>query len=290
MKRLLRLCLRESLKRFRGLGLGRIPLVRPMERMMRSALKTDCAVVLGHTMYLDAQDVFDLAMYGRHEPFETELVQQEVKAGNTVLDVGAHIGYYTLIFAKLAGTQGKVFAFEPEPENFCLLQKNVRQNGYQNVALMPKAVSDKVGKASLYLSANNSGDHRICDSREARGTIEIETVSLDDYFKDYKRTIDFVKMDIQGAEYAALCGMTTLLETDRVMRLMTEFWPHGLRTYGIQPSVFLSFLADRGFRLLDVDEEQRRVVPASVAELMERYTRGVRSYTNILCVRGEDIP
>ena len=287
VKDVLRSCFRQSLKRFHGLGLGRIPMVRRLERAITAQLTEQSAEVLGHKMSLDSKDILSLSINGVYEPFETEVVRNEVKAGDVVLDIGAHIGYYTLIFAKLVGSSGKVFAFEPEPQNFALLQNNVRGNEYTNVILVPKAVSNRKAPAVLYVSEDNSGDHRIYDPEDRRPSIKIETITLDDYLREYPGQIDFVKMDVQGAEHAALCGAARLLEAHRIKKLMMEFWPGGLRTCGIQPEEHLRFLLDQGFQLLDLDDLKRRIVPTSVAELVAKYTGGRRRYTNLLCIRGE---
>ncbi|MFQ5574888.1 MAG: FkbM family methyltransferase [Terriglobia bacterium] len=163
-------------------------------------------------MYLDSKDSLRLSLNGIYEPLETELVQKEVVEGNVVLDLGAHIGYYTLIFARLVGSQGKVFAFEPGPDNFALLEKNVQVNRYRNVTLVQRAVSEAAGRVRLYLNEGNTADHRMYDSRDGRKHIEVETVRVDDYFAEYEGKIDFIKMDIQGAEGAALSGMVRLIE------------------------------------------------------------------------------
>jgi protein-L-isoaspartate O-methyltransferase len=75
------------------------------------------------------------------EPLQTQLAIQQIHRGDVALDIGAQIGYYTLIFAKLVGEAGKVLAFEPDPDNFVLLEGNVKANGYHNVTLERTAVS-----------------------------------------------------------------------------------------------------------------------------------------------------
>ena len=85
-----------------------------------------------------------------YEPFETELLLSQLGPGNVVLDLGGNIGYYTLLFARRVGPSGKVFAFEPDPDNFALLQENIESNGYENVVLVPKAAADRAGPARLY--------------------------------------------------------------------------------------------------------------------------------------------
>ena len=148
------------------------------------------------------------------------------------MDIGANIGYYTLIFARLVGETGRVFAFEPDPANFALLKKNIETNGYHNVVLEQKAVSSTTGSLKLYISEDSAGDHKIYDSGEARQFIEIEAVSLDDYFSHKDGAVDCIKMDIQGAEWAALQGMSTLLSDTINMKLFMEYWPDGLEDFG----------------------------------------------------------
>ena len=118
-----------------GLGLGRFKLVRIFANRMTAPIKNDFAIVMGNKMFLDPQDSLLLSINGIYEEFETELVSKEISKNDVVVDIGANIGYYTLIFAKLVGENGKVFAFEPDPSNFALLKKNVELNGFRNVVL-----------------------------------------------------------------------------------------------------------------------------------------------------------
>ena len=233
MKKLLRLSYWQVDKHLSGYGLPRLRAVRYAERLVRAVLRSDYAEVLGHRMYLDPKDSADLSINGIYEPLETELLQKEMGPGDVVLDIGAHIGYYTLIFARRVGPSGRVFAFEPEPDNIALLEKNIGLNGYHNVTLIQKAVSKKAGAARLYLAEKNSGDNRMYDSHERRRSVEIETVALDDYFAAYDAPISLIKMDIQGAEHAALCGMSELLRRNKGVRIVSEFWPAGLKLFGV---------------------------------------------------------
>ena len=239
--------------------------------------------ILGHKMYLDSTDTLGLSFSGIHEKTTTKLVMNEIKNGDIVLDIGAHIGYYTLIFAKLVGKDGKVYAFEPEPNNFALLKKNIAINGYENVVLINKAVSNKTGKTNLFLAEEHSGDHRIYESDVIKGrkSLEIETIKLDDYFQDFEKNIDFIKMDIQGAEPLALEGINNSLK--KCNKLITEFWPGGLNQFGIEPEEYLNLLLRKNFRLFDINEYKNIIVPANITDLknMERLE------TNLLCIKEQ---
>ena len=91
-------------------------------------------------------------------------------------------------------------------------------NGYRNITLVEKAVSNRNGKNKLYISENSTGIHRIYDTRDGRKFIEIESIRLDDYFKSYNGRIDWIKIDIEGAEWAAIQGMPLLLEKNKNLK------------------------------------------------------------------------
>src|SRR5262249_29206299 len=190
-----RLCAR----RLSGLGLRKFAVVNRFNDWVLGRVKSRSARVNGHLMHLDARDSLDLSLNGVYEPFETELIQSLIHEGDTVLDIGANIGYYTLIFARRVGTAGRVFAFEPDPENFALLKSNVEANGYKNVVLVNAALSNQSGTLRLYLCDENRGDHRIYPSGDGRRAIEIPALTGDEYLKDVS-DVRFIKMDVQGAE------------------------------------------------------------------------------------------
>ena len=269
---------------FGGYGLEKFYPIRIIHNFILRHLKSDFAVVQGHKMFLDSNDSLNLSVYGIHEEFETELVKKEIKPGDVVLDIGANIGYYTLIFAKLVGENGRVFAFEPDPTNFALLKRNVEINGYKNVVLIQKAVSNKSGKLRLYLSENNKGDHRIYNSHDGRKFIDIESVKLDDYF-NHNVKIDFIKMDIQGAEGGAIQGMSKLLEKNVSVKIISEFWPAGLKRFGIEPIAYLKLLLRHGFKLYELNEKKKKLDLVDIAKLLETYTIEKDNHTNLLCIR-----
>src|SRR5258708_4586206 len=165
-----------------GHGLGRIKPIRAGYDFFYRLLRPSSVVVQGQRMWLDDKDSLELATREIYEPMETRLFKKEIKPGQTVLDIGANIGYYTLIAAKLVGPSGKVYAFEPDPTNFKILKKNVERNGHSNVVLVNQAVADKNKKVRLYLNPANKGDHRIYDSKDGRSSIAVRTIRLDDLF------------------------------------------------------------------------------------------------------------
>jgi len=284
MRKIMLSIYKKAVKILSGHGIGNFYPIKVIHSFVISYLKSNFAEVQGHKMFLDSKDSLCLSINGVYEPFETELVKKEIKKGDVVLDLGANIGYYTLIFAKLVGKRGKVFAFEPDPTNFSLLKKNVEMNGYKNVELVQKAVSNKTGKIKLYLCEDNKGDHRIYNSHDGRQSIEIEAIRLDDYFKNYNGAVDFIKMDIQGAEGGAIQGMFNLLKKNNV-KIITEFWSIGLKRFGIDSEECLKLLIEFGFKLYEVNEREKKIKPVNVPKLLEVYTPKKENSTNLLCLK-----
>ena len=153
------------------LGLGRTQkMIYVYEEMMSkigSGIREEFVEINGQKLFLDKEDSLMLSIkHHEHEQLTVEYFKKIIKKGDIVLDLGANIGYYTLIFAKLVGEVGHVFAFEPDPSNFELLSKNVKENKHENVTLIQKAVSDKNEKIKLYVSKRDLASHRIFDSKE----------------------------------------------------------------------------------------------------------------------------
>ena len=148
--------------------------------------------------------------------------------------------------------------------------------------LINKAVSDKTGKCRLYLDEVDLGGHRIYNSGDERKSVEVESIRLDDYFKIGK--INFIKMDIEGAEPKAMKGMPSLLKRSKNVKIFTEFVPHLLRKSGVVPEKYLENLWRQGFKIYNVRELEHKLDTMTIEESrkMEKETRG----TNLLCLKN----
>jgi len=228
-------------------------------------------------MFIETADGLDFLIKPTHEQFETEVFKKEIEKGDTVLDLGSHIGYYTLIAAELVGEKGKVFAFEPEPTNFVLLKKNIKINNYQNVIPVQKAVSNKNGKGRLYLKEKKT-QNRIYDSQENDPFIEIETVRLEDYIKE---RVDFIKMDIEGSEVMAINGMIALFQKNQQVKIMTEFYPALIKKSGENPLEFLKLLKKCGFSINKINDQEKKIEPIEDLEGISK----IEDHINLFCLK-----
>ena len=191
-----------------------------------------------------------------HEPAIRRLMSERIKPGSTVLDIGANIGYHTLLLSRLAGVNGRVYAFEPSGQNFALLEANIRNNRICNATAENIAVSDSNGPTRLYLNDSNHGMNRVYDSLCADLSIEVESVKLDDYLRDRVQRVDFVKIDVEGWEYPALKGMIGNIRKNSRIEIITEYSPASMTEAGVDPVSYLEFLLDNGFDIFLIGDKK----------------------------------
>ena len=288
----------------------------PLRRLVRAYDKSDyigflraigvrfkVVPVNDYRMKVDLQDNVitpSLFLYGCWEPYESQLMRTLLRPGMTVIDIGAHVGYYSLLAARVVGSTGRVISFEPSPDNFELLINNIRLNGFSKIIHAEKAaLGDVTGEVDLYLSSYNTGDHRIystlSDDDEIfndgalRRSVRVAVTGLDEYLgeRDIAK-VDMVKIDVQGAEIGVLSGMKKTLINNPQLLLFTEFWPHGLRRFGTEPLGLLNFLVDEiGFSLFQIRPEEQRVVAITPASFVSQ-TRNVdpQQQIDLICARA----
>jgi FkbM family methyltransferase len=229
---------------------------------------------------------------GAWEPNETHWFVRSLRPGDTVVDAGANIGWYTVIAGKRVGDAGRVYAFEPDPEAFALLERNVRVNGLHNVVLEQKALSDAPGHIELFIAPDNKGDHRIYQPEgEHRASVQVEAVTLDDYFRDAPEGVDFVKSDTQGAELVILKGMRGLIEKSPSLVMAFEYAPKALAGLGGDAGEMLSIFQSHGFRMYDLGSGFGGVQPLHPVQpqvLLSRYDPHKEFFTNLLLLKGRD--
>jgi FkbM family methyltransferase len=224
-----------------------------------------------------------LVLDGQWEPLTTRYFKGLVKPGMRVVDVGANIGYYTLLAAKLVGPEGKVWAFEPEDENFADLHGNVLLNGYQNVVLLRKAVSDRDGRANLYIS-KDSGGHSLVRHRYAvrRKAARVRTVRLDSVIPE---GVDIIKSDTEGNDIAVLRGGRRLLESNNDIKLILEF--HATLLGAQYADELVSLLSAYGFKYAYILDDWEMVVKGGTLQELGRVGKTYKHAPNVLCSKTE---
>jgi FkbM family methyltransferase len=205
-----------------------------------------------------------LSENGIWEPFETELLRRSLAPGARFLDVGANLGYFTVLAAAWVGETGRVYAFEPEPRNAGLLTRNIAMNGVQNrVTACEAALSDHSGMARLYLHPDNLGDHQLHASAD-RESVEVQLFPGADWFAGRETALDVIKIDVQGAEHAVVQGLLPLLRASgRKLRLLLELTPRSLREAGSSGEELVDTLAGLDLPFAIVDHLEHQLVPTT---------------------------
>lgn len=256
----------------------------------------------GSRMYLDPWDrspmrrTFRSYLRAPKEPLTTKLFKNAIRRGDTVLDVGANIGFFSLLAARLVGETGRVHAFEPEPRNFKFLIKNIALNAYDQIAAYNKAIWRQPGHLKLYLSNElDTGAHtlrvrhamRYFDQSSEGQSVDVECVVMDSFLAGVER-VDVIKMDIEGAEAGALEGMAAMIQANPGLKMFVEFYPDALREMGDSPEAFIhTLLGDYGFSALVIDElgAKTRTYPITRVEALLALCRERATIVNLLLTR-----
>lgn len=202
-----------------------------------------------------------------HEPATTKIFRSIVLRGDTVLDIGANIGYFTLLARKLVGINGFVFSFEPEQKNYDYLLKNIRLNKF-DIDPINAAVGDKEGEIDLFICPYDSGHHTInqkygiMDYRKRSllrlltphkiKRVRVPMVVIDNLIK---KQVDVVKIDVEGAELGVLKGMKNIINNNQNIKIIIEFFPLLLDKMGTKPEELIRFIKDCGFNIFIIPED-----------------------------------
>lgn len=263
--------------------LERMAFVQHIGRMVARQLVPRSVTCDGIDYLLDATDAMHLSTR-RRESFVVRYLQSQVKPNDVILDIGAHIGTITLPLAKSVGPDGRVYAFEPDLDNFKLLSKNIAANQICNVVAEHIAVSDRTATIRLYQSTSCSALHRIHPSGYCRRSVEVKAISLNDYFESRPQRVDVVKIDVEGAELRVLRGSQCLIKANPSIRFLIEFVPAWIVEGGHRVDDVVEFFRDNGFVLFEVDEENETIRIADFADLLRRYPPKSNWGTNLWCV------
>jgi FkbM family methyltransferase len=191
------------------------------------------------------------------EDFITRFLLNNInlQKGDLVIDIGANLGWYSLVLAH--NRQVEVIAFEPEPSNFALLQENIALNNCTTAKAFNKAVGDKEATLQLHLyKSYNPARHSFIKQKNSIGIVDVPVVNLDTFLLsqgDFKRSIKLLKIDIEGYEFTALQNAGESLA--RTQNIITEFSPDLMKASGQNPVDYINLLVNAGFILQEVDND-----------------------------------
>jgi FkbM family methyltransferase len=208
--------------------------------------------------YRDARTV----TVGLFQLDEAKLFQRLTRPGMTVVDVGAYIGYFTLLSSHLVGPTGQVFAFEPEADAYRYLLHNVEANNCRNVVAVRKAVSDTASTATLVRDPVGPESFLTSGPQPGQGVV-VDAINLDNFFEAQNwPPVHLIKMNIEGWELPALKGMRELSKRNPELHLIIEFNPMAMTRGRISSEELGRTLTELGFRRGQIVERGLKVIPA----------------------------
>jgi len=232
------------------------------------------------------------ASFARHYP--------ELLAGGDIIDVGAHIGYTSVVFASMVDPGCQVIAFEPDPANFAALRRTIESRGLMSTIVpVHAAVGAQPGPAQLWLNDRNHGDHRVVTTHFANSptfradpgshTVDIEMRTIDDLIETGpgRRRITFVKIDVQGYEQEVLAGMRETFRQNPLLTVAFEYAPDSISAIGFEPDEVIVHFTNQSvpLYLLSLDGRLR---PFSVPLLTEQLRP--RGYVDLVATRRDIRP
>ncbi|PLW67303.1 FkbM family methyltransferase [Pseudohalioglobus lutimaris] len=208
---------------------------------------------------------------GIWEPYESALLLRMLGPGQVFVDVGANIGYFSLLAAHCVGSAGAVYAFEPDPANHELLVRSVGVNDYAHIVHAEQAgLSEQTGAASLYLSEDNLGDHQIFATHQEREAVPIRLLNGSRFLGPRIQRLDVVKIDTQGSEYGVVKGLMPLFtRLPQPPRVIIELTPLSLRQCGSSGRALIELLSELEQDMWIIDHVEHRLVSSTAAELAQ---------------------
>jgi FkbM family methyltransferase len=271
----------EPLDHFAGLGVA--------PPTLDSTVTIDATSDVG-PLYLHRDDAVitpTIVKTGCWEPEEAVFLTSVLRDGGTFIDVGANIGYFTLLASAIVGPSGRVFAVEPEPRNVEILRANVWRNRAWNVRILPLAAQAETGYVGLRLSAVNRGDHQVVDASTHTGAL-VPAARLDELLDGM--AVDVVKIDVQGVDHQVVEGLEGVLAQNPKAVLMCEFWLTGMEERGIDPRTVIERYAQLGLRV-GLLGYAGAVSHASADEVVEACRVGDNDFVNVVLTSNDsEIP
>jgi len=219
---------------------------------------------------------------GLYEKETTRLFKAIVGPGMTVVDIGAHIGYFTRLAARRVGEGGRVYAFEPDEENRKRLLQNTRR--FPNVTICANAVTDHVGTVSFFHIPQSTGCHSTIAPASTSTRTTVPATTLDAFTAEHGIShIDVIKMDIEGGEYVALLGMEKTLST-KGLQIIMEYNLEALDNSHTDNEKILTHFANRGFTIDAITAQGLRRIQSPYSDSLRKYL-GRENTINIFCKR-----
>lgn len=257
-----------------------LPLLRKLGSMMGSKVITTRHGFRFHCRLDDWLGQY-VWLTGSYERMTSLVMSHLMRSGDIAMDIGANIGFFSLLLAQKAGIDGHIYAFEPIPSVQAELDQNINLNKLSNITVIQAAVTDQDGELTIY---EGPSDHRGISSlrplHNARNTLLIRGMRLDNHFLSLP-SLRLIKIDVEGAEQLALSGMAEIIARHHPY-IILEFTDSYLSNFGGSASSLESWLLERDYSLYRITNEGLLALDVKKQELPFQY--------NVLCIPCKTLP
>jgi FkbM family methyltransferase len=197
-------------------------------------------------------------MHGYDKDRTHQFSRSLIYPGDTVMDIGANVGFWVMGATRQVGAMGHVHAFEPVPDNYSRLKRNLALNGFDRVHCQQVALADECGHATFFASINgNSGMGSLAKQEGAKHALEVTLTTLDHYCDKHSlRRVDFLKVDVEGAELQVFRGASHLLAMPEAPAIMFEVNKPLAASFGASSSDVIQYLHQYGYSTFRYDGTQ----------------------------------
>lgn len=190
-----------------------------------------------------------------YEPDVTKIIQKILEPGDVFVDVGANVGFFTLLGLTLVGPEGKVYAFEPDPKNIDRIKFHCENNKYDNVEVISRPVSHAVEDVNFWFNKSSSGGNALWNPGEFFGdpafndgySVMKSTTLSDEFVNQDIKNVKLVKIDTEGAEHSILRGAKEWLKDQSIPFIIAELNTFGLKKLGSSFDEFIDFMYSQGY-------------------------------------------
>ncbi len=219
---------------------------------------------------MDADFICDSIFGKGYENAESSFMRRFVKPGMTVLDVGAHRGFHSLLLSKRVGGHGRLLCFEPSPADAKRLRLHLKINSCRNAEVFEYALGEDDGSADLYTVPKNSvlNSLRPPDTEFQTSTKRVAVRKLDDALSQaHVERVNFVKLDVEGGELGVLKGAQRLLSSTPRPLILCEVLEQRTRPWGYPPRLIIEYLRQKGFVWFELNDKAKLLpIPSTQSE------------------------
>lgn len=218
-----------------------------------------------------------------YEKTSVNIFSKIIKPGDVFVDIGTHVGLFSILAGNKVGKKGKVYSFEPIPENVNALKKNIALNNLQNVEIINQALSSKSGKKIFNIRQDTglSGFYEHPLGETVR-KISVQTTTIDEQFKG--KRVDFIKIDTEGHELQILRGAKQTLKNNPNAKLIIELNPGSLKNAGDSPEDLLQFIVGMGYEVYFIDDKKYKTYRMTNKYKQWKKDFPEYGYANLLCL------